>query len=46
LLELADPAFPVPLAFEPIRVVEPAAPAPLQPHRLLARLGRILGRKS
>ena len=45
LLELGDPAFPLPLADEPIRVVEPAVPQP-EPPDLLARLGRILGRNS
>jgi protein phosphatase len=45
LLELGDPAFPLPLAGEAIRVVEPALPAQGEPQRLLARLGRILGRK-
>ena len=44
LLELSDPAFALPLAGEEIRVVEPALPAPREPQRLLARLGRILGR--
>jgi len=45
LLELGDPAFALPLADEPIRVVEPAVPQLEQPD-LLARLGRILGRNS
>jgi protein phosphatase len=46
LLELADPAFPLPVAGEAIRVVEPTPPAPAESQRLLHRLGRILGRKS
>jgi protein phosphatase len=44
LLELGDPSFPLPLAGEGIRVVEPALPASGEPLRFLARLGRILGR--
>ena len=45
LLELNDPAFPLPLANEAIRLVEPVVPAtPSEPADLLARLGRILGR--
>jgi len=46
LLELSDPAFPLPLAGEGIRVVEPALPAAPEAPRFLARLGRILGRNS
>lgn len=47
LLELNDSAFPLPLAGEPIRLVQPAVPADRssQPD-LLTRLGRILGRHS
>ncbi|MDR3669210.1 MAG: protein phosphatase 2C domain-containing protein [Holophaga sp.] len=46
LLELNDPTFPVPLAGEGIRVVEPVLPAVRETPRFLARLGRILGRNS
>jgi len=47
LLELNDSAFPLPVAGEPIRLVQPAVPADRfsQPD-LLTRLGRILGRHS
>jgi protein phosphatase len=46
LLELSDPAFPLPVANEPIRVVEPSVPAALrETSNLLSRLGRLLGRK-
>jgi protein phosphatase len=47
LLELGDPAFPLPVAGERVKVTEPAAPAqaPLREGpALLSRLGRILGR--
>jgi protein phosphatase len=45
LMELDDPCFPLPLADEPVRVVEPALPARSpQDGPLLARLGRLLGR--
>jgi protein phosphatase len=46
LLELSDSAFPLPLAGEAVRVVEPALSADPVPTRFLARLGRILGRNS
>jgi protein phosphatase len=46
LLDLDDPAFPLPLDDEPVRVVEPVLPpAPREAPALLSRLGRILGRK-
>jgi len=45
LLELSDTSFPLPLAGEAIRVVEPAPPSAQEAPRLLDRLGRILGRK-
>ncbi len=46
LLELNDPAVPLPVANEPIRVVEPSVPAALrETSNLLSRLGRLLGRK-
>jgi protein phosphatase len=44
LLELSDPAFPLPLAGEPVRVVEPLLSADPVPTPFLARLGRILRR--
>lgn len=45
LLELGDPAFPLPLSGERVKVVEPAVPAPLREGpAILTRLGRILGR--
>jgi protein phosphatase len=44
LLELTDPAFPLPVAGEAVRVVEPLVPAPAANPDLLARLGRMLGR--
>jgi protein phosphatase len=45
LLELTDPAFPLPLSGEPVRVVEPTVPpAVRKPQAILTRLGRILGR--
>jgi len=47
LLELGDPAFPLALPDELIRVVQPVVPAPVPvPPDLLGRLGRILGRNS
>jgi protein phosphatase len=46
LLELSDPAFPLPVAQESIRVIEPSVPAALrESSNLLTRLGRLLGRK-
>ena len=45
LLELGDPAFPLPVAGERVKVATPAVPAPLREGpALLSRLGRILGR--
>ena len=46
LMELSDPAFPLPMPDEAVRVVEPALPAPALIPPLLARLSRILGRST
>ncbi len=46
LMELSDPAFPLPMPGEPVRVVEPPLPAPALIPPLLARLNRILGRST
>jgi len=46
LLDLDDPAFPLPLEGEPVRVVEPVLPTAVrEAPDLLSRLGRILGRR-
>jgi protein phosphatase len=46
LMELTDPAFPLPVPGEPVRVVEPALPASAAAPPLLSRIGRILGRNT
>ena len=46
LMELGDPAFPLPVPGEAIRVVEPALPASASSQPLFSRIGRILGRNT
>jgi protein phosphatase len=44
LMELSDPAFPLPVPGEAVKLVEPALPASAASAPLLSRIGRILGR--